>query len=102
MSGSEGYGLQLVRNTRKINAALASEGMQNPGNGLVRKFPEITLRLENESRFAAGAAQIRTRCRPTFSSGVASTAMQDLTMLVFTAIFFGLAFLYVKACQKLR
>jgi hypothetical protein len=29
-------------------------------------------------------------------------AMQDLTMLVFTVVFFGLAFLYVKACQKLR
>jgi len=28
--------------------------------------------------------------------------MQDLTMLVFTVIFFALAFLYVKACQKLR
>ena len=29
-------------------------------------------------------------------------AMQDLTMLFFTAVFFGLAFFYVKACQKLR
>jgi len=28
--------------------------------------------------------------------------MQDLTMLFFTAIFFAVAFLYVKACQKLR
>jgi len=28
--------------------------------------------------------------------------MQDATMLLFTAIFFGLAFLYVKACHKLR
>jgi len=28
--------------------------------------------------------------------------MQDLTMLLFTAIFFAVAFLYVKACQKLR
>ncbi|HZB89048.1 MAG TPA: hypothetical protein VE291_10350 [Terracidiphilus sp.] len=28
--------------------------------------------------------------------------MQDLTMLLFTVLFFGLAFLYVKACQKLR
>jgi len=28
--------------------------------------------------------------------------MQDLTMLFFTALFFGLAFLYVKACQKMR
>jgi hypothetical protein len=29
-------------------------------------------------------------------------SMQDLTMLIFTVVFFGLAFLYVKACQKLR
>jgi hypothetical protein len=29
-------------------------------------------------------------------------AMQDVTMLLFTIVFFGLAFLYVKACQKLR
>jgi hypothetical protein len=28
--------------------------------------------------------------------------MQDLTMLFYTAVFFGVAFLYVKACQKLR
>jgi hypothetical protein len=28
--------------------------------------------------------------------------MQDLVMLLFTVIFFALAFLYVKACQKLR
>jgi len=28
--------------------------------------------------------------------------MQDLTMLLFTAVFFALAFLYVRACQKLR
>jgi len=28
--------------------------------------------------------------------------MQDLSMLLLTAVFFALAFLYVKACQKLR
>lgn len=28
--------------------------------------------------------------------------MQDLLMMLFTAVFFGIAFLYVKACQKLR
>jgi hypothetical protein len=28
--------------------------------------------------------------------------LQDLTMLLFTVVFFTLAFLYVKACQKLR
>jgi hypothetical protein len=32
----------------------------------------------------------------------ARLTMQDLTMLFFTAVFFGLAFLYVKACHKLR
>jgi len=28
--------------------------------------------------------------------------MQDALMLFFTVIFFGVAFLYVKACHKLR
>jgi hypothetical protein len=28
--------------------------------------------------------------------------MQDAVMLLFTVIFFAVAFLYVKACQKLR
>jgi len=28
--------------------------------------------------------------------------MQDAVMLMFTVVFFALAFLYVKACQKLR
>ena len=28
--------------------------------------------------------------------------MQDFWMLLFTAVFFAVAFLYVKACQKLR
>ena len=29
-------------------------------------------------------------------------AMQDVVMLLFTVVFFAMAFLYVKACQKLR
>jgi hypothetical protein len=28
--------------------------------------------------------------------------MQDVVMLLFTVVFFAVAFLYVKACQKLR
>jgi len=28
--------------------------------------------------------------------------MQDAIMLLFTVLFFAVAFLYVKACQKLR
>jgi hypothetical protein len=28
--------------------------------------------------------------------------MQDIWMLLFTALFFGLAFAYVQACHKLR
>jgi len=28
--------------------------------------------------------------------------MQDVVMLLFTVFFFALAFLYVKACEKLR
>jgi uncharacterized membrane protein len=34
--------------------------------------------------------------------GIASEKMLDLLMLLFTVIFFVVAFLYVKACQKLR
>jgi hypothetical protein len=34
--------------------------------------------------------------------GGGSSRMQDAVMLLFTVIFFVLAFLYVKACQKLR
>jgi hypothetical protein len=34
--------------------------------------------------------------------GEARCTMQDALMLLYTAIFFALAFLYVKACQKLR
>jgi hypothetical protein len=34
--------------------------------------------------------------------GNARAEMQDAVMLLFTVVFFALAFLYVKACQKLR
>jgi hypothetical protein len=43
--------------------------------------------------FAALAASVRKKGRP---------RMQDALMLLFTIIFFAVAFLYVKACQKLR
>jgi hypothetical protein len=39
---------------------------------------------------------------PVHSARIASVTMQDLLMLFFTAVFFAIAFLYVKACQKLR
>jgi hypothetical protein len=42
------------------------------------------------------------RASPTPAPGTVRPAMQDLTMLLFTVVFFALAFLYVKACQKLR
>jgi hypothetical protein len=35
-------------------------------------------------------------------AGTWSSRMQDAVMLFFTAVFFALAFLYVKACEKLR
>jgi hypothetical protein len=35
-------------------------------------------------------------------AGSRRVAMQDFIMLLFTAAFFVLAFLYVKACEKLR
>ena len=34
--------------------------------------------------------------------GKVRPVMQDVVMLLFTVVFFALAFLYVKACQKLR
>ena len=37
-----------------------------------------------------------------FDTRTRSPTMQDVWMLLFTAVFFVLAFLYVKACQKLR
>jgi hypothetical protein len=39
---------------------------------------------------------------PTGSGQAGRLAMQDALMLLFTVLFFALAFLYVKACQKLR
>jgi uncharacterized membrane protein len=35
-------------------------------------------------------------------AGRGSSRMQDAVMLLFTVVFFALAFLYVKACEKLR
>jgi len=35
-------------------------------------------------------------------AGTVRRVMQDLSMLLFTVVFFVVAFLYVKACQKLR
>jgi hypothetical protein len=35
-------------------------------------------------------------------AGTVRPAMQDVVMLLFTAVFFALAFLYVVACEKLR
>jgi uncharacterized membrane protein len=36
------------------------------------------------------------------AAGTERSAMQDVAMVLFTIIFFAVAFLYVKACQKLR
>jgi hypothetical protein len=46
--------------------------------------------------------QAHTGVAAFFRCGTEGVGMQDVTMLFFTAVFFGLAFLYVKACQKLR
>jgi hypothetical protein len=45
-----------------------------------------------------------SRQRPTHETArpEMQNLMQDAVMLLFTVVFFGLAFLYVKACQKLR
>jgi hypothetical protein len=37
-----------------------------------------------------------------YANRTARSAMQDVTMLLFTLVFFAVAFLYVKACWKLR
>jgi hypothetical protein len=53
----------------------------------------------------------RTRQKPNAARGLEGPAgskekgrfcMQDALMLLFTVVFFGVAFLYVKACHKLR
>jgi len=41
------------------------------------------------------------KLRPCFGEDLV-IAMQDLLMLFYTLAFFAVAFLYVKACQKLR
>jgi hypothetical protein len=41
-------------------------------------------------------------CAGAIPAGTERFAMQDVVMLLFTFVFFALAFLYVKACQKLR
>lgn len=37
-----------------------------------------------------------------FDPGLPSMPMRDLIMIIFTTVFFALAFFYVKACHKLR
>jgi len=47
----------------------------------------------------------RVSCRSWTGAAAAETGrfcMQDVLMLLYTVIFFAVAFLYVKACQKLR
>ncbi len=41
-------------------------------------------------------------CEDFAAASTRRSFMQDAAMLLFTVIFFALAFLYVKACQKLR
>jgi hypothetical protein len=53
-------------------------------------------------RVAAGGWRFPPQTHRPAAQGITRDAMQDLTMLLFTVVFFGLAFLYVKACQKLR
>jgi hypothetical protein len=55
------------------------------------------------------AEQVIRERNPLFShpagaapAGTWSSRMQDAVMLLFTVVFFAVAFLYVKACEKLR
>jgi hypothetical protein len=47
-----------------------------------------------------GSGFCRTVVSPALEKG--RSRMQDALMLLYTVIFFAVAFLYVKACQKLR
>jgi hypothetical protein len=52
--------------------------------------------------YAGSGAAVGNQCTCARLVGDLRPVMQDLTMLAFTVVFFVLAFLYVKACEKLR
>ena len=55
---------------------------------------------QNYFWLSGGQAELKRRRLP--GHRIRRLAMQDVIMLLFTAAFFVVAFLYVKACQKLR
>ena len=59
------------------------------------RAPAIEREWDSESVFCAEPVSA-------ISAGIEGLAMQDVVMLLFTVVFFAMAFLYVKACQKLR
>jgi hypothetical protein len=71
---------------------------------LPESFPSLRLIYEIFRRIKQGESQNHS-CAGGFPNAPLMESrdlMQDVTMLLFTVVFFGLAFLYVKACQKLR
>jgi hypothetical protein len=60
----------------------------------------LSLDLRTGSRLVSGVVSGLPQKQPLHRPG--RTEMQDAVMLLFTVIFFCLAFLYVKACHKLR
>jgi len=72
-------------------------------NDFARAKPETAFTYSGNTPYALfrkyrgyseiGKGRVPCACEPN---------MQDFMMLLFTAVFFALAFLYVKACQKLR
>jgi hypothetical protein len=75
-----------------------------PHDGLTGKILYRAHTLDSARFAAAPWINLLGSDSPGCSSpdGKVRPAMQDVTMLLFTVVFFGLAFLYVKACQKLR
>lgn len=64
------------------------------------RFPFRPLNTaESKLDSEAWGRSLKRNTAPQMNRGI---RMQDLLMLFFTAVFFGVAFLYVKACQKLR
>jgi len=62
-----------------------------PGDSTQFRGSQQARRLEGGVTFRGGEGTERQ-----------DQAMQDIWMLVFTVVFFGLAFAYVQACHKLR
>jgi hypothetical protein len=82
--------------TQKKKESISGQQLGETGIASRSKISRLnaTTAQRPESTFLATSP---AACRRIWSS-----RMQDLVMLFFTVVFFALAFLYVKACEKLR